>query len=131
VPIAAAAAAAAGTAAAAEIPDVAAVRTPPGISNRLGKRFILGNICSCSKGVGSDWRKVGRCRHVSQRVEMVSSVFKNSQEVPQKFKNTCCKELNPRRLTNEFFWVNKTKHLILFRTEVSFRCLSFTIEEFP
>jgi hypothetical protein len=58
---------------------------------------------------------------------MVSSVLKNSQEMPHKFRNTFCDELNPRRLTHEFFWV----HLIQSRTVVAFHCLNFTVEEFP
>jgi hypothetical protein len=33
---------------------------------------------------------------------MVSAVLKNSQELPQKFRNTCCDELNPEILTHEF-----------------------------
>jgi hypothetical protein len=107
-------AAAAGTAAAAttntatlsETPAVVAVRTPPGISIWLGKRFILEDICSCSKGVESVGRKVGRCHHVSHRVRVAYSVLKNSLEMPQKFWNTCCDEVNPRRLIHKFVWVN-------------------------
>jgi hypothetical protein len=147
VPIAAATAAAAAAAAAAvaaaetaaaaataratpvETPAVVVVRTPPGISIWLGKRFILGDICSCSKGVEGAGRKVGRCRHVTHRVRMASSVSKNSQEMPQKFRNTCYDELHPGRLTHELVWVDQTKHLIQSRTEVAFRCHSFTIGE--
>jgi hypothetical protein len=116
MPIAAAdAAIAAGTAASAattratpsEISAVVAIRTSPGISIWLGKSFILGDICSCSKVVGSAGRKVGRCRHVSHRVRMVSSILKNSQEMPQKLKT--------RAATNRTQWIKRS---ILFNPEL-------------
>jgi hypothetical protein len=80
------------------------------------------------QGVGGVGRKVGRCRHVSQRVRKISSVLKNSQEMPRKFRNICWDELNPERLTHGFVWVDQTMHLIQPRTEVAFRCQSFAIE---
>jgi hypothetical protein len=50
--------------------------------------------------------------------------------MPQKFKNTCCDELNPGRLPYEFVWMDQAKHLIQSKTEVALRCQSFTIESF-
>jgi hypothetical protein len=139
VPTAAAAvaAAAAETAAAAttratpaETPAVVTVRTSPGTSIWLGKRFVLGDICSCSKGVEGVGRKVGRCRHVPQKGENGLFGFGEQPRDASKFRNTCCDELNPERLTHLFVWVDQTKHLIQLRSEVTFRCQNFTLEFF-
>jgi hypothetical protein len=48
-----------------------------------------------------------------------------------KFRNTCCGELNPERLTPEFFRVDQNEASFQSRTEVSLHCQIFTIEEFP